>query len=150
MALSGSIKDREMSKFVDADGETAIRVFNVNSGGGGSVSQDRVYIAGETISATKFIYLLNGEVFLAQPDVFSKSISVGVAKTAGSAGSNILTQDVGDFYDSSFSLTLGEPVYLGENGSITQTQPLTGFRVLLGFSIATNGIRISIQEPIGI
>jgi len=40
MAISGSIKDREMSKFVDIDGETAVKVFNVNShgGGGGSVN----------------------------------------------------------------------------------------------------------------
>lgn len=146
--LKGSIRDREYDKFKSTAQGTAVKVAIVEGGEQSSIATDSIYPAGETVSATKFLYLSTGQVFLAQPNEFIKSVSVGVAKTTGLTGTNIIVQESGDYYDSSFSLTIGEPVYLSANGSITQTEPVTGFRVSLGFAIATNGIRISIQEPI--
>lgn len=147
MSMSDHIKDREFGKFEEVDGETTVRVKVVNPGGGPIDSE--IYLpAGETISAVKAVYQSDAEIFLGDPDESLKSNIVGITQTAGASGTLIKVTNSGSFFDSSFSFVIGEPVYLGELGLVTQAEPTQNFRVRLGFAIAQNGFNINIQEPI--
>jgi hypothetical protein len=139
--------DNEQDKFVECpDGRTAVRVKICNTEDI-RVSGDAFYPAGETISAVKAVYEDSG-IFLGDPDIFIKSNIIGMSVTSGLAGSQIRVIESGNFFDSSFTFIVGEPVFLGAGGLITQVEPVSIFRVVLGFAVAENGFRINIQEPI--
>lgn len=147
MTMPSSFRDRDQDKFVESkDGKTAVRV-KISNAEDIKVSNDVFYPAGETISAAKAVYEDSG-IFLGDPNVFTGSNIIGMSVTSGLIGSQIRVIESGNFFDSSFSFIVGEPVFLGTGGLITQVEPVTTFRVVLGFAVAENGFRISIQEPI--
>ena len=109
--------------------------------------------AGEIISGSKAIYLNSGEAFIASPDTMANAQAVGIALTTSLLGENVKYQSSGELYDSSYSFTVGNFVYLDSSGSLTDTDPLTlghDWRVVIGRAIATNGLFINIEEPIDI
>jgi len=116
------------------------------------IDTDNTDQAGETISATKALYLDSGELFLGKPDdTYAKAQIVGIAITSATTGLPVKYRTSGEFYDSSFNFTVGNLVFLDTNGGITETDPLSlghNHRVALGKVIASNGIFIQIEEPI--
>ena len=115
------------------------------------IDTDNTDQAGETISAVKAVYLDSAELFLGQPNSLPTSQIVGVSLTAGNTGSQIKYRSFGELYDSSFNFTVGNCVFLDNNGNITETDPQTlglDYRVVIGKVIADNGIFINIEEPI--
>lgn len=153
MSLPKALTDREYNKFKETPaGETSVRVCVDNTDDFPSGGQDlSVFIpAGETISAVKAVYEENSELFLGDPMLFTKSNIIGISQTGATIGNQVRIIEKGRFFDSSFSFVLGEPVFLASSGGITQVEPISGFRVLLGYAIAENGFNINIQEPIEI
>lgn len=56
----------------------------------------------------------------------------------------------GEVTEPSWSWTVTLPVFLGTNGLLTQTQPSTGFSLIVGFPVATTKLFVSIREPIAL
>lgn len=105
-------------------------------------------IAGETISALKVVYQLDGLVYvLDYTDALHIDLALGVAITSTMTGGALNVQRYGVMEDSSWTWTPG-PVYLGASGTITQTPPLVGFRLRLGAASSATQIIIDMQEPI--
>ena len=108
--------------------------------------------AGENISAVKAIYSNGTSLFLGSANgSFQDASIIGITLTAATAGNELRYQIDGQLYDSSFSFTNGEPVFLDLNGNLTQTDPDSlgyNYRILIGFATGVNGLNINIQEPI--
>jgi len=107
--------------------------------------------AGETISAVKAIYSNGTSLFLGSANgSFQDASIIGITLTAATAGNELRYQIDGQLYDSSFSFTNGDPVFLDLNGNLTQTDPDSlgyNYRVLIGYATGENGLNINIQEP---
>ena len=54
----------------------------------------------------------------------------------------------GDVIEPSWSWTLGLPVYLGSNGLLTQTRPIIGFNLIVGFPLSATEMFFQKREPI--
>lgn len=153
MALTTSKTDRDFNKFRDAGGTDTKVAVTVEQDAGNPIpvsviNQDETITAGESISAAKVIYLDTGFAYLADSNSEIEATAYGISITGAVASSNIIVKKSGPIYDSSFTLTVGEPVFLSTLGGVTQVSPTSGYRVLLGYAIAVNGININIQEKI--
>ena len=153
MAINKSHHDNETKSWIECPPDSGIpakRVYICNPSD--LFNTDSTDQAGETISATKALYLDSGELFLGKPDdTYAKAQIVGIAITSATTGLPVKYRTSGEFYDSSFSFTVGNLVFLDTNGGITETDPLSlghNHRVALGKVIASNGIFIQIEEPI--
>jgi hypothetical protein len=161
VAIPKSVKDREYLKFIESPTrpeETAIEVLVGNadpievSVTNGASKEGKTSAAGEVLSAVKAIYSNGTNIFLGDAsEDFQHASIVGISITAGGIGEEVRYLLSGCLFDSSFSFTDGEPVYLAENGNITQNDPVGSgyiYRVLIGYATGTNGLNINIQEPI--
>lgn len=105
-------------------------------------------LAGETISALRVVYETAGEVFLLDyRDEDHIDLLLGVTLTAGVAGAPINVQRLMDITDASWNWTLGR-VYLGANGTLTQTPPADGYDVLIGYAVSPTRLTLNLQDPI--
>lgn len=98
----------------------------VESGGviGGNV--DTTITAGVSISALRCITTdANGEAKYATPDTLANALVIGISTTSGNAGDTIVVKTSGQMTDASWSWTKGA-IYLGANGTLTQTAPSAG------------------------
>ena len=153
--------DRTMSSWVESEkrpgnsareviigNDTPIEVSVTND----ASKEGKTLAAGEVISAVKAIYSNGASIFLGDAsEDFQHASIVGMSITAGGIGEEVRYLLSGCLFDSSFSFTDGEPVYLAENGNITQNDPVGAgyvYRVLIGYATGTNGLNINIQEPI--
>lgn len=72
----------------------------------------------------------------------------------GVALSNTLTGQIADilthgkYINLNWSLTPGSPYYLRDNGSISDTPPVSGWVIQIGRAITTVGLSIEIKQPI--
>jgi len=106
-------------------------------------------LAGENISALKLVYLFDkNTVKTADRSAFNTSKSVGVTKSVGILGLDVEIIQFGELIDSFFTFPKNDPLFIGPNGAVTNTPPLTGFSTTIGHSMGSGGIYIDIQEPI--
>ena len=153
MAMNHNVRDREFYKFEETtEGETSVRVTIANASEICAGNKGETASAGESISAVKVIYSNGVSVFLGDANTnFQEASAIGVAITSATTGNEVRYLIDGSLYDSSFSFTDGEPVFLALNGGLTQTNPDTlgyKYRVLIGVANGSNGLFINIQEPI--
>ena len=152
----GNVKDNEYRKFADEapPGEAWVQVVVRNPEDFVSAGRFEKAIAGEDISAVKAIYSDGTNVFLGDPNgTYGNSSIVGITITSAIAGLQLKYQLNGPIFDPSFTFVSGEPVFLGANGTLTQTDPGSlgyNYRVLVGFATGGNGLHVNIQEPIEI
>ena len=105
-------------------------------------------LAGETLSALRVVYELNGSVFLLEPDDEEHiELLLGITITAAVTGSAVNVQLIGAIDDDAWSLIPG-PVWLGANGALTQIPPASGFDVRIGSAVSTSRVTINIEEPV--
>lgn len=106
-------------------------------------------IADEDISALKLVVATSlTKIKLADKDLFANSKVLGVAITSGLTGSKIKVITFGEILDGFFNFTLNEPIYLGDNGTIEQSAPVSGQVVTIGHGLGAGGIFVNIDEPI--
>ena len=72
---------------------------------------------------------------------------IGITTQASTYLNSQTVQKSGEITDSSFNFDLNLPIYLGENGLITQVLPLNTC-IILGFPLSFNKMYINIQQPI--
>ena len=106
-------------------------------------------IAAQTISANTAVALVNGQLVPAQSGTPSQAGNViGVAINGGQAGASIDIQQSGEMSLSSWTWTMGLPVFVGPNGPLTQTPPTSGFSQVVGVPLSATSISIGLQPPI--
>lgn len=105
------------------------------------------------IGGQRVVYIdHNGDVQYASNDlVMSMNTVFGMTTEAAVAGSTINILKIGFVEEPSWSFTLGQPVFLGMNGTITQTPPTnTAFSLIVGFPVTPTKLFVSFREPISL
>lgn len=104
--------------------------------------------AGETLSALRAVYELDGQVFaLDYQDAEHIDLLLGITLTAAEAGQPINVQRLGAVDDDGWNWQPGR-VWLGSAGSLTQTPPTDGYDVLIGAAVASGRLLLNLQDPI--
>ena len=105
-------------------------------------------LAGETLSALRIVYELDGEVFaLDSGDADHIDLLLGITLTAADAGQPVNVQRLGAVDDDAWSWQPGR-VWLGVAGALTQTPPADGFDVLIGAAVASGRLLLNLQDPL--
>lgn len=106
------------------------------------------YLAGGTIFGGRAVELNNqGRIIHANSSGSGFGI-IGVAVQSGIEGNNIEVVTYGAFTDNSLNLQHDEPIFLRDNGLLSQTPPSNGVTVVIGSAISTNTMFIRIEQPI--
>jgi hypothetical protein len=104
--------------------------------------------AGETLSALRAVYELDGQVFaLDYRDAEHIDLLSGITLSAAEVGTPINVQSLGPLDDSAWNWQPG-PVWLGANGALTQTPPADGYDVLIGAAVSATRLLLNLQPPI--
>ena len=105
------------------------------------------YLAGATLSALKAVYAdVSGDVLAADSSNLATSNVVGVTKTSASIGASIDVVTYGALNDALWSWTVGQLVYVGAAGALTQTPPTTGYVCQVGIAVKTTQVNINLQQ----
>lgn len=104
--------------------------------------------AGETLSALRVVYELNGVVrYLDSHDAAHIELASGVTLGAAASGSPVQVQRSGAIDDENWSWTPGV-VWLGANGVLTQVPPTQGFDLTVGIALSATRLAVNLQPPI--
>lgn len=108
------------------------------------------YPAAQAIGGHRAVYLTEASQcdYADQSDRVKSYQLLGVTIGAVQAGSNARIQTSGLLIEPSWSWAVGEFVYLGGNGLLTQTAPTSGYLVIIGLAASATGLLISIKPPI--
>lgn len=114
---------------------------------GGTVLQ---YPAGEALGGHRIVILNDAEQAIYADNTIASHASKVLGMTTGgaNAGDTATIQTGGEITEPSWNWAINQPIYLGTNGLLTQTQPATGFSLIAGFPIASDKIFIKLREPI--
>ena len=105
--------------------------------------------SGVPISALQAVYYTSPtEVAIADSTVELESRVAGIALNAANPGDSLTILTEGIHTDPFWSWTPQEPIFLGPSGTLTQTAPITGFRIPVGYAIDATSLDINIQESI--
>jgi hypothetical protein len=105
---------------------TQALTLDIESGGIVAANIDTSLTAGMSISALRCITTnSSGEAVYATPDTLANAVVIGISTTAGNTGETITIKTSGQLSDASWNWTKGA-IYLGANGSLTQTAPTGG------------------------
>lgn len=106
-------------------------------------------IAGTAISALVAVYELPDSTVwpLSADDDDHIDLLAGITLTGASAGAEVTVQRSGPLDAAGLNLQQGR-VWLGMNGQLTQTPPVTGNDTLLGYATAEQRLYIDISETI--
>ena len=112
---------------------------------------DSEVIAGQTLSALRAVVSLpDGRVIYADSNLdYERARAFGITLSAANENQALLVVTQGELTDLSFgSMTVNQDVFLGPNGTLTQSAATTGFHVVLGSYIGNNKIKVEIENPI--
>lgn len=105
-------------------------------------------LAGETLSALRAVYELNGQVFaLDYRDAEHIDLLLGVTLTAADQGQTLNVQRLGAIDDGGWNWQPGR-VWLGADGALTQAPPTDGYDVLIGAAVASGRLLLNLQDPL--
>ena len=136
-------------KTLDENGNPAIRVVGISSGGEFEDNIEQDFAEGN-ISAVKAVYKTVDGVALASNNLnINEATVIGITRTSANDGQKLKYKTLGQFLDSSLNFPINDQIYLDVNGNLTNVAPTTGFRTLVGTAIS-NGIQINIDEAIQI
>lgn len=108
------------------------------------------YRAAEALGGHQAIILdTNGEAISADSTNYFHANVVGLTTNAAIIGDNVQVVSKGLMEHSGWTLTVGQPVYLGLSGSVTQVMPASAvFMKVLGTAIAVTRINVDLQPAI--
>ncbi len=99
---------------------------DIASGGIVPAAIDTTLVASTSLSALRCITTdSSGLAKYATPDSLANAVVIGISITSASTGQNITIKTSGQITDASWNWTKGA-IYLGDNGSLTQTAPTGG------------------------
>jgi hypothetical protein len=114
-----------------------------------SVSHE-VVTAGAILSANKAVVSgSNGRFIYADKDILSHmSCLFGVTTQSIDNLATGIVQTYGILSNNTWSWSLGNSIYLGSNGELTQVIPTTGFLLCVGFAVTATKMFIDLGDPI--
>lgn len=154
-----SVKERDATVIVPAINPIAISVkvpqviaIEINRGvkgdPGTSTSSPALPVA-QNISALKIISNLNGQYDYANPlDPIAAWTIAGISLQSVNAGGLLAPVNNQVVKDQSWNWSRGSPVFLGTDGSLTQTPPTTGNLVIVARVFDSQTLFIHIEDPI--
>lgn len=106
-------------------------------------------VAGANLSGHKVLCVkIDGKAYYADSSTLNTSGIIGISTEAVSINQAIRIQTSGELQHSGWSFTIGEPVWCGANGALTQSPSGSAFICVVGMAIATDTINIEVQQPI--
>lgn len=135
------------SPIVNVNNETI--TLNIESGGLIAVSQDLTLTAGESLSALRAITTnSSGEAVYASNTTLSNAQVVGITLGSASSGQQVGVKTFGTMSDASWNWTKG-PVFLGTNGTLTQTAPSGGAIIVqVGKALTATQLFVDVETTI--
>jgi len=120
-----------------------------NGGGLVPISNDTSLTAAVSLSALRAVTTdANGDAVYASNDTLANAQVVGITSNAASAGDGVTIKTSGILTDANWSWTKGT-VYLGTNGTLTQTAPSGGAIVVhVGRALTATKLQIDIDTII--
>lgn len=113
----------------------------------GNVTSD--YNSGVTLSGHRMVILEDGLAYYADCTILSHAHRVvGMTTGASIEGNSVTILPFGIIEESSWNWELNIPIWLQENGLISQSPPLTGFCLVIGTPINPTSLFLHIREPI--
>jgi hypothetical protein len=97
--------------------------------------------------------LLNGSAFKADKDNFyAASAVIGITTSAANTGETVEIATDSELSDNGWNWSeVGSAmIYLGDDGSLTQSAPTSGSLVVIGRVISSTSIEIQIGQPIAL
>lgn len=121
---------------------------DIQSGGLVPLNVDLSMTAGVNLSALRAVTTDgSGNAVYASNTSLSNAVVVGITETAANAGNAVSVRTAGIMTDAYWAWTKG-PVFLGTNGTLTQTAPTSGAIVVqIGRAITATKLQVDI-EPI--
>lgn len=122
---------------------------DIDSGGIVPAAVDTTLEAAQDISALRCITTDGtGKAVYANNNTLANAMVIGISSTAATTGTNVTIKTTGLMTDAFWSFTKG-PVFLGTNGTLTQTAPSNGsFVVQVARAITATTIIIDIDTTI--
>jgi hypothetical protein len=118
------------------------------SGGGISLTADTA------LGGHKLVACIDAELIYADNRQLSHASQfVGMTTHAADAGSPIQIINFGEFEEPTWNWTLGQPIYLGINGQLTQVEPqpsTAAFALVVGFPLSPTRVLFKAREPIAL
>lgn len=113
---------------------------------GGSVVS---YIAGENLSSGRVVIIDGGQAFYFQPsNVAHSGRAYGITNASATTGNSVDIQVIGDVTDASYSIFSDQEVYVGADGELQTTKPVSGLLQKAGIAIGSNQVRIDFSTQI--
>jgi hypothetical protein len=113
---------------------------------GGSVVE---YPAGQNLSAGRVVIIDTGEAFYFQPATIAHAgRAFGVTATSASIGNDVSIQVSGTIEDAGFSGFSDEALYVGTDGELQNTWPITGLLQKAGVAVGGNKVKIDFSIQI--
>lgn len=114
----------------------------------GASTQFEYHLAGATLGGNRAV-TLNSAGYLVYPDVSQpNSWCLGVTKHSAVPGELVQVQILGTYMEPGWNWVVGDPVFLGINGVLTQVVPTIGQFIVVGTAITPTGIFININPSI--
>lgn len=115
------------------------------AGPSGSDSSD--YVAGESIGGHRVVYSDGSQVFMANKVLAEAEAVVGITTHAAVLGEPLTVQRMGTMAENTWSWAVG-PVFLGDNGMLTQTITEAGALLEVGTALSATVLNVRIGTPI--
>lgn len=107
-------------------------------------------ITAQALSGERIVYAVDASTvnYASCSDIAHFSQVLGLTETAAASGASVNVRRSGEFTFEGWSWIQG-PVFLGENGALTQTVPSTArFSLAIGFAMSATTLFIDIGTPI--
>lgn len=106
-------------------------------------------IAGEILGGQRLVVTQNGKLYHADKDTPAHINTVlGLTLSSAVVGENAKVMREGPVIEPSWNWEPDKPVYLGNNGLLTQAVPESGFMLVIGIAETSKKIIMELQPPI--
>lgn len=102
---------------------------------------------GESISALRVVYELEGVVYKLDPSTDYVQALLGLTVTAAGSGGTLKVQRSGTVNNDTWEWSEGL-VFLTGDGQLTQVPPTTGWEVVVGYAPSARRLNLSFDEPV--
>lgn len=108
------------------------------------------YPAGENLGGHRMVVLNDSQqaIYAVNTTLTHANKVLGMTTGAAALGGMATVQTGGEITEPSWGWVLDQPIYLGINGLLTQTPPIAGFSLIIGFPITATKIFINLREPL--
>ena len=118
------------------------------AGGESSLSVISQCVAGEIISGHRAVYKKNGSVYYADKDTEESVFGLlGISAGAALIGGAVNLVFAGELTEPSWNWVCPAPIFIGNNGILTQVTPASGWLVIIAKSISPTTIWVKPEEP---